>query len=267
MRALQRNNVHVTGRGPTTLMFSHGFGCDQSMWRLMAPAFAERFKVVLFDLTGSGKSDLGAYDRNKYNSLQGHADDVNEIIEATGAGPVVFVGHSVSAMIGMLAGIQAPERFRAQVMIGPSPCYINDGDYLGGFVRADIDSLLDTLESNYLGWASNMAPAIMGAPDRPELGVELTDSFCRTDPQIAKHFARVAFTSDNRADVPRHTGPTLIVQSSEDFIAPRSVGNYLHAQWPQSTLRIVDNIGHCPHLSAPHACVTAIEDFVKGFEN
>jgi sigma-B regulation protein RsbQ len=266
MGALERNNVQVIGSGSSTLVFAHGFGCDQTMWRLLAPAFAERFKVVLFDLVGSGGSELRAYDRHKYSSLQGHADDVIEIIEATGAGPAIFVGHSVSAMIGMLAGISAPGLFKGQVMIGPSPCYINDGDYTGGFVRADIEDLLTTLDGNYLGWASNMAPAIMGAPEQPELGVELTNSFCRTDPEIARHFARVTFTSDHRADVFRHNAPTLILQCSDDFIAPCSVGEYLHAQWPQSSLRIVQNIGHCPHLSAPHACAEAISEFVRGFD-
>lgn len=209
MGALERNNVQVIGSGSSTLVFAHGFGCDQTMWRLLAPAFAERFKVVLFDLVGSGGSELRAYDRHKYSSLQGHADDVIEIIEATGAGPAIFVGHSVSAMIGMLAGISAPGLFKGQVMIGPSPCYINDGDYTGGFVRADIEDLLTTLDGNYLGWASNMAPAIMGAPDQPELGVELTNSFCRTDPEIAKQFARATFLSDHRSVIEKLQTPVL----------------------------------------------------------
>ncbi len=265
MGVLQRNKVQVSGSGPATLVFAHGFGCDQSMWRLLTPSFAQRFKIVLFDLVGSGGSDLSAYDRRKYGSLQGHADDVAEIIEATGEGPTIFVGHSVSAMIGMLADLKAPGRLQAQVMVGPSPCYINDGDYVGGFTRADIESLLDTLESNYLGWSSNMAPAIMGAPDQPELGVELTNSFCRTDPEIAKHFARVTFMSDNRADLSRLTTPTLILQCSDDLIAPRTVGDYLHRQLPRSTLCIVDNVGHCPHLSAPGACADAMNAFVESY--
>ena len=258
----KRNNVQTIGQGPETLVFAHGFGCDQSMWRYLAPGFQDRYKVVLFDLVGSGNSDLSAYDRQKYDSLHGHARDVLEIIEEFAEGPAIFVGHSVSATIGMLACIEAPERLRAQIMVGPSPCYINEGDYVGGFTRADIDGLLETLESNYLGWSSTMAPAIMGAPDQPELGVELTNSFCRTDPEIAKHFARVTFLSDHRADVAKANAPALILQCSDDLIAPLSVGDYLHRNLPSSTLRIIENVGHCPHLSAPGASASAIEEFL-----
>ncbi len=258
-----RNNVHVVGQGPNTLMMAHGFGCDQNMWRLLTPHFRERFRIILFDLVGSGLSDLTAYDRDKYQHLQGHADDVVEIVDEFAEGPVVFVGHSVSAMIGMLADIKAHDRFAAQVMVGPSPCYINDGEYVGGFTRADIDSLLDTLESNYLGWSSNMAPAIMGAPEQPELAVELTNSFCRTDPDIARHFARVTFLSDNRADLHRLASPTLILQCSDDLIAPQVVGDYLARTIQKATLRLIENVGHCPHLSAPSASAAAMEEFLQ----
>ena len=233
------------------------------MWRSLAPGFEDRFRVVLFDLVGSGASDLSAYDRRKYDSLQGHADDVLEVVEAAAEGPVIFVGHSVSAMIGMLADLKAPGRFAAQVMVGPSPCYINDEGYTGGFTRADIESLLDTLESNYLGWSSNMAPAIMGAPDQPELAVELTNSFCRTDPEIAKHFARVTFLSDNRADLPRLKTPTLILQCSDDLIAPMPVGEYMQRQLPHAALRVIKNVGHCPHLSAPGDSAIAMREFFE----
>ncbi|HEX5657979.1 MAG TPA: alpha/beta hydrolase, partial [Polyangiales bacterium] len=177
-----RNHVRVVGSGERTLLFAHGYGCDQNMWRLLVPRFADDFRVIVYDLTGCGRSDLTAYDRDRYGSLAGHARDLLEIVDAFAERPVVFVGHSVSAMIGMLAGIERPEQFAAQVMIGPSPCYVNEGDYIGGFTRADIDGLLDTLDSNYLGWASAMAPTIMGAPEQPELGQELTNSFCATDP-------------------------------------------------------------------------------------
>jgi len=258
----QRNNVHVTGEGPATMVFAHGFGCDQNMWRLLAPAFASRYQTIQFDLVGSGASDLAAYDRAKYDSLQGYADDVLEIIDSFATGPVVFVGHSVSAMIGMLADLKAPDRFAAHVMVGPSPCYINDGDYVGGFTRADIESLLNTMDSNYLGWSSTMAPAIMGAYEQPELGAELTNSFCRTDPDIASHFARVTFLSDHRAELPRLRTPTLILQCSDDIIAPLAVGDYLHRMLPVSTLTVIDNVGHCPHLSEPGACHAAIETFL-----
>jgi sigma-B regulation protein RsbQ len=258
-----RNNVQVTGDGSTVMMFAHGFGCDQNMWRLLAPAYASRYRLVLFDLVGSGGSDLSAYDPEKYASLDGYADDVIELAREFGGGtPVLFVGHSVSAMIGLLANVKEPSLFAAQLMVGPSPCYINDGDYVGGFERKDIDSLLETLEGNYLGWASNMAPAIMGAPNQPELGVELTNSFCRTDPEIAKQFARVTFLSDMRNEVPKLAAPALILQCNDDLIAPVSVGEYLHRMLPRSTLTMIENVGHCPHLSAPSQSVTAIDAFL-----
>ncbi|MDB5894066.1 MAG: alpha/beta hydrolase fold protein [Rhodoferax sp.] len=262
----RRNNVRVQGSGPATLVFAHGFGCDQNMWRFMAPRFAHRYRIVTFDLVGSGQSDLAAYDPQKYASLDGYAADVLEIIAEFGDGPVVFVGHSVSAMIGLLAGVAAPGRIAAHVMVGPSPCYINDGDYTGGFTREDIESLLETLEGNYLGWASNMAPAIMGAPERPELGEELANSFCRTDPTIAAQFARVTFLSDHRALLERLKAPALIVQCTEDLIAPVSVGEYLHRKLPRSMLRLVDNVGHCPHLSSPSEVADAMSEFLAWAE-
>lgn len=262
MSVLQRNNVQVRGDGPP-MVFVHGFGCDQNMWRLLAPHFAETHQVILLDLVGSGRSDLSAYDPQKYATLQGYADDLCEVLEAVTTAPAVVVGHSVSAMIGMLANLRCPDQFLAQVMVGPSPCYVNDGDYVGGFTRADIESLLETLESNFLGWSSNMAPAIMGAPDQPELATELTNSFCRTDPEIAKQFARVTFLSDHRADLPRLQAPTLVLQCSDDLIAPRSVGEYLQRSIPNCTLRVIDNVGHCPHLSAPSASAEAMEHFLR----
>ena len=262
MSVQRRNNVTVTGDGPTTIFFCHGFGCDQHMWRFMAPAYSRRYRTVLFDLVGSGSSDLSAYDYDKYGTLHGYAQDAVELAHEFGSGRNIFVGHSVSAMIGMLAHIKEPGLFAAQVMVGPSPCYINDGDYVGGFERKDIDGLLETLESNYLGWSSTMAPAIMGAPEKPELGVELTNSFCRTDPEIAKHFARVTFLSDHRADLSKLTAPTLILQCSDDLIAPQSVGQYMHRQLPDATLTVIKNQGHCPHMSAPGASSDAIDTFL-----
>lgn len=258
----QRNNVKVTGNGPITMLLAHGFGCDQSMWRFLAPNYVDRYRVITFDMVGSGKSDLTAYDRSKYDTLHGYADDVLEIIEEYADGPVIFVGHSVSAMIGMLAAIKMPQRFASQVMVGPSPSYINDGEYVGGFAREDIEELLETMDSNYLGWSSNLAPAIMGAPDQPQLAEELTNSFCRTDPDIAKHFARATFLSDHRADVPKCTTPTLILQCSDDMIAPLAVGEYMQHKLPASTLRIIENVGHCPHMSAPTESSQAIDEFL-----
>jgi sigma-B regulation protein RsbQ len=263
MSVQQRNNVHANGEGSPTIIFAHGFGCDQTMWQYLRPEFDHRYRTVLFDLVGSGQSDLSAYDYGKYGSLHGYAADLLEIMDEFASGPVIYVGHSVSAMIGMIAAIEAPERFVANVMVGPSPSFINDGTYVGGFSRSDIDGLLETLESNYLGWSSTMAPAIMGSPDQPELGVELTNSFCRTDPEIAKHFARVTFLADHRADLAGVSTPTLILQSSDDLLAPLSVGEFMRAQIPGSTLSIVDNVGHCPHLSAPCASVDATKTFLR----
>lgn len=248
-----RNNVHYHGDGPDTLVLAHGFGCDQTMWRLLHPTLARHWRVVLLDLVGSGRSDLSAYDREKYGSLHGHADDLLEIVERYAVGRVVLVGHSVSAMIGMLATIKAPQRFAAQIMVGPSPCFINDDDYVGGYNREDIDGLLAFMEQNYLAWTRQMAPVIMGAPDRPALSAELQQSFAHTNHDIAKHFARVTFTADHRADVAQSTVPALILQCSDDLIAPREVGEYLHAHLAHSELDVIDNIGHCPHLSAPTA--------------
>jgi len=262
MKIQQRNNVQVSGEGPLTLIFSHGFGCDQTMWRFLEPAFSNRFRTVLYDLVGSGRSDLEAYDKHKYESLRGYAEDLNQIIDEYADGRVILIGHSVSAMVGVLADRMAPGRIAGHVMIGPSPCYINADGYVGGFSLEDIQSLLDTLDSNYLGWSSTMAPAIMGATEQPALGEELTNSFCRTEPDIAKQFARVTFMSDNRADVQGLQTPTLILQCTDDLIAPVCVGEYLQDVLPDSALVMVNNIGHCPHMSAPQACIEAIEPFL-----
>jgi sigma-B regulation protein RsbQ len=244
------------------MVFIHGFGCDQTMWRFLAPAYRDRFRIITYDLTGCGESELAAYDTTRHGSLHGHAADLLEILDAASTGPVVTVGHSVGATIAMLAAIEAPKRFAAQVMVGPSPCYINDGGYVGGFNRADIDELLDTMDANYLGWSRNVAPMIMGAPNQQLLREELTERFCRNDPVIARHFARVTFLSDHRADVPRASAPALVLQCSDDLLAPREVGNWLHRHLPVSTLRIVQNVGHCPHMSAPTESSRSIDAFL-----
>ncbi|HEX2255850.1 MAG TPA: alpha/beta hydrolase [Afifellaceae bacterium] len=263
MSVRTRNNVRVTGSGSTRMVFAHGFGCDQNMWRFVVPAFETDHKIVLFDHVGAGRSDLGAYSPNKYSTLKGYADDVLEICRELDLDGVVFVGHSVSAMIGALAAIEEPQRFASLVMVSPSPCYINEGEYHGGFNREEIEQLLDFLDSNYLGWASAMAPQIMGNPDRPELSEELTNSFCRTDPEIARQFARVTFLSDNRADLRRLQTPSLVIQCSNDVIAPMSVGEYVHHHVGASNLAILDATGHCPNLSAPEETVAAIRAFLQ----
>jgi sigma-B regulation protein RsbQ len=262
MSVKQRNNVQIRGDGSTTIIFAHGFGCDQSMWRYLAPSFEDRFKIVTFDLVGSGGSDLNAYDRLKYGTLHGYADDLLEIIDDLSVEPVIFVGHSVSSMIGLLATIKAPERFIAQIMVSPSPCYINDENYIGGFTRPEIDEILETMESNYLGWSSNIAPVIMGAPQQPELTSELANRFCRNDPSIAEHFAQVTFLSDHRSDLPKSVTPALILQCSDDVIAPRQVGEFMHRQMSNSVLRIIKNVGHCPHMSAASESFDAMHGFL-----
>ncbi|OON66445.1 alpha/beta fold hydrolase [Hymenobacter sp. CRA2] len=263
LSVLKRNNVTVSGAGRQAMVFVHGFGCDQRMWRLVAPAFEARYRVVLLDLVGAGGSELAAYDPERYSSLSAHADDLLEVLHALALHDVVLVGHSVSAMIGVLAAIREPARFARLVLVGPSPRYINDRDYVGGFERADIDELLEALDSNYLGWSGHITPVIMGHRERPELAAELNDSFCRTDPAIARHFARVTFLSDNRADLPGVPTPTLILQCSHDVIAPVTVGQYMHRHLPHSELVILDTSGHCPHLSAPQATIAAIDHFLR----
>jgi sigma-B regulation protein RsbQ len=258
-----RNNVKVTGRPDgRPMIFAHGFGCDQHMWRLVAPAFEDDHRVVLFDYVGAGASDPAAYDAERYDSLEGYAADVLEICQQLDLLDAIFVGHSVSAIIGVLAAAGDPQRIGKLVLVGPSPRYIDDQGYTGGFSREDIDELLESLESNYLGWSSAMAPAIMGNPDRPELGAELTDSFCRMDPEIASRFARVTFLSDNRADLPAVRVPTLVLQCSDDAIAPRAVGEYVHHEIEGSTFVQLAATGHCPNLSAPQETVEAIRAFV-----
>jgi sigma-B regulation protein RsbQ len=259
---LRRNNVNVSGSGSRTMMFAHGFGCDQHMWKDVANAFESEFRIVLFDHVGAGRSDLTAYDSAKYRSLDRYADDVVEIGRALSLEDAIFVGHSVSAMIGALASLKAPGMFSDLVMVGPSPRYIDDGDYVGGFSREQVEELLEFLADNHLGWSAAMAPAIMGNPDRPELGQTLTNSFCATDPEIAREFARVTFLSDNRDDLPNITARTLVLQCSEDIIAPLCVGRYVHEKVPNSRFMLLDATGHCPNLSAPEEVTAAIRSFV-----
>ena len=259
---LRRNNVSVSGRGTQPMLFAHGFGCDQHMWRLVTPAFEDDYQVVLFDYVGSGGSDLAAYDPDRYATLDGYASDVLDVVHALDLRDVILVGHSVSSMVGVLAANREPERFARLVMIGPSPRYLDDDGYVGGFAREDIDELLTSLEANYLGWSSQMAPAIMGRPDRAELGAELEASFCRTDPDIAKHFAKVTFLSDNRADLSHLQTPSLILQCSDDVIAPVAVGQYLQRTLAKSTFVQLQATGHCPNLSAPDETTAAIRAYL-----
>jgi sigma-B regulation protein RsbQ len=262
MNAFERNNVVIRGKGSKALMFAHGFGCDQSMWRLVSPAFEAGYQTILFDHVGAGHSDLAAYSIEKYESLEGYATDIIEIARELGLKNAVFVGHSVSAMIGLIAAVKAPDLFEALVLVGPSPSYINDGDYIGGFSKAEIEDLLEALDSNHMGWSMTMGPVIMGNPEREELAEELINSFCRTDPEIANHFARATFLSDYRGILSQISIPALILQCSRDVIAPLTVGEFMHQQMPNSKLVVMQATGHCPNLSAPEETIAAIKNFL-----
>jgi sigma-B regulation protein RsbQ len=260
---LERNNVTEHGRRDAQpMLFAHGFGCDQNMWRHVWPAFAADHRVVLFDYVGAGGSDTAAFDPARYETLEGYARDVLEICAALELSDVIFVGHSVSAMIGALAAAAVPEHFARLVLVGPSPRYIDDDDYAGGFTREDIEGLLDAMDSNYLGWSGQIAQVIMANPERPELGEELANSFCRSDPKIARHFARVTFLSDNRTDLARVPTQSLVLQCSDDAIAPDAVGEYVARQLPDARLVRMAATGHCPNLSAPEETVAAIKAFL-----
>ena len=263
MDVAKRNNVVIKGKGSQVIMFVHGFGCDQNMWRYVVPAFEENYKIVLLDLVGAGGSDLSAFIPHKYEKLEGYADDIIEIATALQLHDIIFVGHSVSALIGVIASLKSAELFKSLILVAPSPSYINDGDYVGGFSKPQIEELLESLDNNHLGWSMAMAPVIMGNPDRKELGEELANSFCRTDPAIAKHFARTTFLSDKRELLSSVKIPSLILQCSNDVIAPQSVGMYMHEKLTGSKLVIMRATGHCPNLSAPEETIDAIKIFLS----
>jgi sigma-B regulation protein RsbQ len=260
---IKRNNVRVYGDGDQHMIFAHGFGCDQNAWRHVAHQFAENFKVVLFDYVGAGKSDLSAYDYQRYSSLKGYAHDVLEICDALEIREAIFVGHSVSCMVGAIASIREPSYFKHLVLIGPSPRYINDVNYTGGMEQKDLEALLEVMESNYLGWSAMLAPVIMGNPDKPDLAEDLTNSFCSTDPEIAKNFARVTFLSDNRKDLAKVPVKSLTLQCTDDLITPLLVGEYIQQNVPNNELVVLEATGHCPHLSAPAEVVSCIKSYIN----
>ena len=261
---LKRNNVRTFGHGRIPMIFAHGFGCDQNMWRLVTPSFEKEYLIVLFDYVGAGKSDIKAYNAERYSNLNGYALDLIEIMDALELKDAIFVGHSVSCMIGLLAAIKRPELFNDLIFIGPSPCYINDHNYVGGFDKKDIQELLDTMDKNYIGWANFLAPAIIRNPERPELAAELTQSFCSTDPTIARNFAEATFFSDNRKDLSAVQTPVLLMQCSDDIIAPYEVGDYLHKHLDNSTLRVLKATGHCPHMSHPDETIDVMKEYLAG---
>lgn len=259
---ITRNNVNIIGNGKDTIMFAHGFGCDQNAWHYVVDAFTDDYKVVLFDYVGAGKSDLSAYNSSRYSTLEGYAEDILEICETLNLTNIIFVGHSVSSMIGLLAALKKQEYFKKLVFVGPSPRYLNDEGYVGGFEKNDLEKLFEIMDSNYLGWSRTLAPAIMGNPDRPFLGEELTNSFCATDPDIAKQFARVTFLSDNRKDLPGLKVDSITLQCSKDIIAPDEVGRYVNEHTPGNKLVMLKATGHCPHMSAPEETIEAIKSFI-----
>ena len=260
---LKRNNVQISGKGTQPIIFAHGFGCDQNMWRYITPAFENDFQLILFDYVGSGKSDIKAYNKERYSNLQGYAQDILDICKILKLKDVIFIGHSVSAMIGLLAAVEKPELFKNLILIGPSPCYINDlPSYKGGFERKDVEGLLETMDNNYIGWANFLAPVIMKNPDKPGLSKELEDSFCSTDPVIARSFAEVTFFSDNRRDLSLLKVPSLILQCSDDAIAPDEVGDYLLEHLKESRLVKMKATGHCPHMSHPEETITCIQEYL-----
>ena len=263
MDIIKRNNVKVSGQGQQTMLFAHGFGCDQNMWRYITPAFENDYNIVLFDYMGCGKSDLSAYNANRYSELQGYAQDIIDICLELDLQDVIFVGHSVSCMIGVLAAIEKPNLFSNMIFIGPSARYVNDDNYTGGFSREDLEGLLDVMDNNYLGWASFLAPVVMKNNDRPELTKELQDSFCSTDPVITRKFAEVTFFSDNREDLPNLKQPCLVMQCSDDAIAPDTVGEYIHSQVQNSTFEKMKATGHCPHMSHPEETIELIQHYLN----
>ncbi len=259
---IKRNNVTVHGEGTQVMLMAHGYGCDKNMWRFITPAFSSKYKIVLFDHVGSGKSDISAYDYEKYASLQGYADDIIEICESLNLKNVIFIGHSVASMMGLLAANKAPHLFDTLIMVCPSPRYINDEIYHGGFDEADINELLESLDSNYLGWSSAITPVIMGNADKPELREELANSFCQNNPEIAKHFANVTFLGDHRKDLSKLTTRTLVLQCTSDVIAPGAVGKYVNEHIQNSTIAFMAATGHCPHMSAPDETVELVTKFL-----
>lgn len=262
---LRRHAVTVIGPvDGQPIVFAHGFGCDQAIWGSVAPAFADHHRVVTFDYVGAGGSDRAAYDRKRYANLESYADDILEICRALDLEDVILVGHSVSATIAMLASIADPGRFDRLILVTPSPRYLDDPpDYRGGFVRADIDALLGMMDVNATGWAAYLAPVVMGNGDRPELSRDLESTFCSIDPVMARQFAEVTFLADNRLDLEHVTVPSLIIQVTDDVVAPIEVGRYLRDRLAASTFRVIEGTGHCPHVSHPRQTIELMREFLK----
>jgi sigma-B regulation protein RsbQ len=262
-RIIKRNHVNVQGQGNQTLIFAHGFGADQTVWRHIVAAFDSDYRIVLFDHVGAGKSDFTAYSRSRYSSLYGYAEDLLELCAELKLTHTILVGHSVSAMIALLASVMEPQRFSRLIFIGASPRYLNDVDYHGGFEQSDLDALYAAMSANYEAWACGFfAPLMMGNPERPSLAREYAATLAAIRPDIALAVARAIFQSDFRAHLPRLTLPTLIIQSSDDKAVPPNVGRYLAAKIPKSQLVNINAQGHVPHLSAPDEVIRAIRAYL-----
>jgi sigma-B regulation protein RsbQ len=264
MTITTRNNTRMLGTQGPVLLYAHGFGCSQKMWRHVTPAFADTHRQVLFDYVGSGQSDLASFDAQRYASLDGYVQDVLDVCDSFDLkSGVTFVGHSVSCSVGLLASITRPELFERLVLVGPSPCFLNDPPhYLGGFEREDLEGLLSLMDQNYIGWANHLAPVVAGADGAGQAAGELSESFCSTEPSVARVFARTTFFADNRADLPQVTRPCLILQHSQDALAPLAVGDYLHTHLRGSSLKVLDVAGHCSHMTHPDQVVEAMRGFM-----
>ena len=263
---LERSNVKISGAtGPhrPVMVFLHGLGADQATWRLLSPHFETKYQLVQLDLVGSGSSRHADYDRERHGNLTGHAADLLDVLRTLALYDVVFVGHSVGAMIGVIAAVREPQRFAKMVLISPSPRFINEKGYAGGFEQKDINELLAAMDADYHGWAHGISPVMMGKDEAPELVMELTNSFVSSNPEIARHFARVIFLSDTRAELGFLDAPTLVVQSAHDVIAPLAVGHYINEQLADSRIEVIETGGHCPHLSAPQQTLAAIDRFLE----
>jgi sigma-B regulation protein RsbQ len=263
MQILTRNNVHVHGDTGPVILYAHGFGCSQNMWSRVTPAFENTHRQVLFDYVGSGQSEIGAFDTKRYSTLSGYAQDVLDVCDALElTRDVIFVGHSVSASIGLLASIARPQLFSRLILVGPSPCFLNDPpDYMGGFETEDLEGLLALMDQNYIGWANYLAPVVAGENNGVSVSGELSDSFCSTDPVAAKVFARATFFADNRRDLHKVNCPSLIIQHNKDSLVPLAVGDYLHSQLKNSTLSVIDVVGHCAHMSHPEVVVKEMQKY------
>lgn len=259
-------NINTSGKGSRPILFANGLGCDQNVWRYVAPAFEDDYKVILFDYVGSGKSDKSIYNKDKYQSLNGYADDVLAICDALNTRDVILVAHSVSSMIGLLAAIKRPQFFSRIIMLGPSPCYMNIPPYFGGFTKEDLHQLLDLMKENYPQWASYFAPLAVGNPDRPQIADQVETTFCTADPDITCEFAKAAFLADNRADLCKLTVPTLIMQPAEDIVAPTQVGEYTHKNIAGSTIYYMKGTGHFPLLSAVDETISMIKQYLQKTE-